>query len=519
VIDLQGIINLRITLVRNDGLVIADSSIINTNIMDNHLYRPEINQSLRSGSGSAIRYSNTLRTDELYYAMRSGRIVIRVAKPLNEIDENMAKISRLIIVLGIFTLVIAFIFTIAITKRITNPINETISFSKEFASGNLTSRIMNYSDDEIGDLQRSLNKMADILSEKINKLVIEQNKLDVAMNSIIDGLSVIDSNGYIQISNKSFCSIFGINEIIGNKYYEVIRSSVLNSKIETCLKSGTSETFVEDIMGEKSYEIYITTIMQEHGAMGLLVMLHNVTEKKRIERLKTDLVGNLSHELKTPIAILKGYLETIDEYLDDKEQCRSYIRKAIANADRQNAIINDMLKLNMLETSQHFPSEIIDVKEVINNCLNLLSLKITDKGINLTVELDSLNDGITGNRFLAEEIFFNIIDNAVNYNIPSGSLQVRSEKFSSRHIITIADTGIGIPFDSIDRIFERFYRVDRGRSRSTGGTGLGLSIVKHAVDILGWEVHVTSCQEGSVFSIEMPITSKNLQEDKQEPIQ
>jgi two-component system phosphate regulon sensor histidine kinase PhoR len=265
--------------------------------------------------------------------------------------------------------------------------------------------------------------------------------------------------------------------------------------------------FFEQELGGGTYcDVTINPIRDEKLIQGILVVMHDITERKRIMELKTELVGNLSHELKTPVAILKGYLETILAHPDDPELLRNSLAKALVNVDRQNSIINDMLKLNLLETTDSFPFEPIDIGEVLDTCIGSLEPKITERGIHVTREKKDIPAAVSGNRFLAEEVFYNLIDNAINYNRPEGKIIISSEITGSVLAVLISDTGIGIPRESIGRVFERFYRVDRSRSRATGGTGLGLSIVKHAAGLLGWTIQVASDASGTTFRIGIPFS-------------
>jgi two-component system phosphate regulon sensor histidine kinase PhoR len=347
--------------------------------------------------------------------------------------------------------------------------------------------------------------MADRIVRDMNMLVAEQNKLKTTLESINDGIAVIDKDKRIVIANRAFISLLGINTetTTGKIYYEAIRGSSLNKNIELSLKTGESAEFQEKLFSEKFCEIIIVPVKDKAELEGILLVLHDITEKKKIDQLKTDLIGNLSHELKTPIAILKGYLETIQLNPDDKEQNTDYIAKALINLERQNSIINDMLKLNMLETMKEASIEKINIKDIIFNCVEILNSKAIAKEIEINFNIDLLDNSIDGNKFLAEEIFFNVILNAINYNNQKGRIGITSEKKNGKITISISDTGIGIPEESIDRIFERFYRVDKSRSRATGGTGLGLSIVKHAAEMLGWKIRVESGNNGTTFLIEI----------------
>ena len=501
VADITG---LRITIINLDGEVRADSEVENVNGMDNHQYRREVKESIQTGAGGSVRYSNTLKIDMFYYAHRSDNMIIRLARPLYIIEEKLQKIRKFIIFFGLIVIITAFIIIIYISKRITNPINDTMSFARDFSRGDYTKRIMNYSDDEIGTLQKSLNDLADTVVDKIDSLVFEQNKLSITLENISDGIAVIDDDKRILISNKAFNTLFDISSVIvGRVYFEVIRSRTLNAKIEYVLNKRQPAFFEEKLFNGRICDVGINPIMERDALQGIVVVMRDMTEKKKIEQMKTDLVGNMSHELKTPIAIMKGYLETISENYTDEKMCRDLIARAVDSAERQNSIINDILKLNILETSHEFIDEEINMKELIANCVKVLNPKAGRKQVSIEESTDCLDKVIKSNRFLAEEVFFNLIDNAINYNRESGRIFIRAREDTGGIVVEVEDTGIGIPADSIERVFERFYRVDKSRSRSTGGTGLGLSIVKHAVELLGWKITVASGKKGSVFTIEM----------------
>lgn len=501
---ISSIIHLRVSVIDEKGVVRADSS-RDAETLDNHYYRIEVRRAIEEGSGESIRYSNSLRTEMLYSAKKSGAYVIRLAKPLHDIDESVASLRAFIMAVMGGTLVLAFLVSMAISRLITRPINETIDFADDFARGDLARRIFNYSDDEVGKLQKSLNRLADSLQDKINTLVLEQNKLGVTIENINDGIAVVGSDRKVVLLNGAFASLL---EVRGNPdgryYYEVIRNSALNARIERCLSEGDEAGFEIELLNDISLDVNVRPIREEKTLQGVLIVLHDITERKRIMRIKTELVGNLSHELKTPITILKGYLETIRAHLHDPASTAAFVEKALVNIDRQNSIINDMLKLNMLETAPVFPTERIHLSDIITNCVNILAPKVREREINLHLDLGPARLETDGNRFLAEEIFFNLIDNAINYNTPRGGIDVVAETVRGTLAIEVRDTGIGIPEDSRERIFERFYRVNKGRSRATGGTGLGLSIVKHAADLLGWKIRVSSGGAGTTFRVEIP---------------
>lgn len=493
--------SLRITIIYNDGTIIFDSD-ANPDIMENHLYRPEILEARKKGTGMSVRYSTTMNADMLYVASYYNYYYIRAAKSLNTINALIESITKNILAVGIVVLVISIIVTALFATAFTKPIKDSLQFIHKFFNGDLEARILNYKDDEMGYLQKAMNQLADNIQQRINELTNEKNKLFMIIESIHDPIALIDEDKKIAIHNKAFAHCFEYPESITNKYYfTVIRHSELNAKIHVAFSQKQRISFEETIAGNH-FQIFIYPFAEP--ATGILLLMHDVTEQKRIQQLKSDLVGNLSHELKTPISIIRGYLETIKDNICDQKTAEQFIESALANVERQNAIINDMLKLNELETSSYITSESIILKKIIKQCVELLMPKIQKKNLAIVMDIESLPENILGNAFLAEEIFFNIIDNAINYNNEHGSITITGTTNPQSLTIHITDTGIGIPHDEINRIFERFYRVDKSRSRETGGTGLGLSIVKHAALILGWTIGVTSSSNGSTFSITIP---------------
>ncbi len=501
--EFADVMKLRITIIKPDGSVIADSDVKDILHLENHQYRKEIIDALSSGSGFTTRYSSTLKTDMLYYAIFRDNLIIRLAKPLHEVDQALVSLKKLVLKVSLLALLTSIIIIIIISIKITKPFNETLSFASDFAHGDYKKRILNYSNDEMGNLQKALNKMADKIVETINNHILEHKKLEATLDSISDGIAMVDSNKQIVIYNNSFLSMLGITADLKNKqYFEIIRNSRLNSRIEESLKGGEKDTFEVEMMNDRYFEAFINPIRDERLIQGILIVLHDISEKRKIERIKSDLVSNVSHELKTPIAIVRGYLETIKENYGNKDLTMNFIDRAIDNVDRQNALIQDIIKLSMIESAKEFEKEKIDIKIIIERCLDLLAPKISSKEIHLENHLGKEIDfSIIGNLFLVEEIFFNIIDNGINYNCQGGTLSIDAAESVNDLVIKISDTGVGIPSEFKERIFERFYRVDRSRSRATGGTGLGLSIVKHAAMVLLWGISVDSGNTGSTFTI------------------
>ncbi len=455
-------------------------------------------------SASAITINYALRMNN-YYLHASDTI----DNPRNSLQAIRYSYTQWMLVLVVSIIII----NLMLASKIDKPVLTAINFADEIANRDFSKRITKLSTTRIGKLQRSLNNLADALESHIHDLTIERNKLTLVIENITDSLCMINADSRVIVTNEAFRKIFGIVERANGlpSYFEIIRSSGLNDSINEALETNKKMHFELQLQNGKIYEIDINPIHREKRHSGLIVILHDITAKKQVDTMKTELVGNLSHELKTPITIVKGYLETMQLHTKNQTLVKELLAKCISNLDRQTHIINDMLKLNKLETTNDFETEFITVSPLLENCLSVLSPGIVEKKIRITRDYIPEEEQIRGNSFLAEQVFFNIITNAINYNKEGGTIAISTyheENRSSNEFcftISIADSGIGIPKESLARIFERFYRVDKGRSRATGGTGLGLAIVKHSVDLMGWKIEVESDSEGSCFYIKIPL--------------
>lgn len=502
--ELADIVKLRVTLVDLEGTVMADSSVDNVGAMESHRYRGEVIAALRSGTGESEHVSQSLASPMLYYARKTPNYIVRLSKPLNEIDEGLAHLRNAIAISSLVVFAATLTIIMIISRIITRPVREAMQFADAFARGDFSLRILNYADDEIGMLQVSLNRLAESLQEKIEELVREQNMFRLIIENIYDGLALIGNDRRLITVNRAFAALFAIDgDVAGRPYYEVIRGRELNERIGESLGVAGMRSFEAELPGGLVCEINLADIELERSSRALLVAIHDITARKRMMELKTELVGNLSHELKTPIAIIKGYLETIRDHRNSDEIFNQSIEGALANADRQAAIITDMLKLNRLETTADFPRESIDIAAVLDTCVRLLSPKSEELGVAMAI-VAAPREPVQGNRFLAEEIFFNLIDNALNYNRQGGSVTIDAGLRGEFVTVMVRDTGVGISPILRERIFERFYRIDKSRSRATGGTGLGLAIVKHALQLLGWQIEVAGDGGGTTFTVLIP---------------
>ena len=506
----------RITIVDYTGKVLGESD-TDYQSMENHLNRKEIQEAIKGNIGEDIRFSKTLKMDFLYIAMpaTSIKIILRVSVPLIQLE----RINRMIwfyCIIGVLTgllltSLLAYRFSISVTK----PVNELIRVSKQISGGNYTKRADVRSDDELGQLARTFNEMAEELDRTVADLTDKNIKFDSILNSMTNGFVAVDSNFRIILVNTIACQLFNIgdkNAIIGTKLVEVIRNHQVNEFLLQTINKGDS--LVNEInIGvpeEKIFRIYTNPIKSRSNPevnTGGIVTVHDITNLKKLEQIRTDFVSNVTHELKTPLTSIRGFVETLrGGAINDGAVAEKFLEIIDIEAERLYMLINDILQLSEIETKQKDTDiGMHNLKDIIEEVASILQVNAEKKGVSLKVEAD-VRISILANRDRIKQMLINLIDNAINYNVENGSVTVTAAKVEGRLIMTVKDTGIGIAQQHLSRIFERFYRVDKGRSRHMGGTGLGLSIVKHIVNLYSGDIKVESEPgRGTEFIIQLPV--------------
>ncbi len=498
--------NTRITVIAPDGLVLADSD-EDPALMENHGARVEVIQALGGITGRSQRYSTTVGEEMLYVAnplLRNGEVigVLRVSLYLKEIrvimDDLKMKIARMVLLV----VVIALIGTVVFSKSFSNRIRQLSKASEELAGGDFDVRVSLGSRDELEELAQSFNHMALTMKELFRQVTDQKEKLDSVFSSIRGGLVVIDRNGIIDIANHVFKEIVQSSDIEGKPYWEVLREPGFCEIIERVRETG--KNLLTEIEIRDKFLLCSAAFLSQ--GQEIVLVLHDVTDIKYLERVKKDFVMNVSHELRTPLTVIKGFAETLLEE-EDREKRKKYIEIITRHTDRLTDIVNDLLTLAELEEEEKVPNlEEVDLKSLISRILKVFEQKLRGKE-NLDVHLDIRGDlsPIRADPFRLEQMFINLIDNAIKYT-EQGEIRIVAEQVDSRVSIRIKDSGIGIPEEHQARIFERFYVVDRSRTRELGGTGLGLSIVKHIVLQHNGEISVTSTPGGgTTFTILLPV--------------
>jgi two-component system phosphate regulon sensor histidine kinase PhoR len=494
----------RITVIDTKGEVKADSE-KNPHLMENHGDRPEIMEALRGNTGKAIRYSTTLEQEMLYIATplkkeNNSVGVIRSSLFLSDIHTLLNKIKKEIITISLILIVISLLATFILSRSITNPIKEIAKGAKKVASGDFETKIFLNSKDELRELADSFNVMTEKIQALFTDISSRTEMLNTIISSLQQGLIGIDKDGKIILSNNSFKEIVNNPDIDEKLYWEVLRTPLLSDLITKVKENRSSETEELELNGRT----FLCNATYVEFNQEIVLLFHDITEIKNLDLMKKDFIMNVSHELRTPLTAIKGFVETLEEEVDNKN--KQYLDVIKRHTDRLIHIVNDLLLLSKLEEKQvSLEIEAIDLDELIQNVIKIYTKQLKEKNIDIKINIDKHVPNIKGDSFKVEQLFINLLDNAINYT-EKGNISISAKRENNNVVINIEDTGIGISPEDIPRIFERFYVTDKSRSRKLGGTGLGLSIVKHIVMLHNGSVHVESTPgSGTTFTIALPI--------------
>jgi two-component system phosphate regulon sensor histidine kinase PhoR len=521
----------RLTLVSPSGTVIGDS-VDDPATMENHSHRPEIVQALQQGSGFSIRPSPTLGPPMMYVAVSVKErdkpvVVVRVASPLAEIDGALKDIYRNVLWAGLVIAAGAAVLSLLISRRLSQPIVGIQQIAERFAAGELERRVPTPASAELAALADSLNKMAAQLGERITTITEQRNKLDTILSSMAEGVFAVDQKGRIVSVNPAAANLLGIDpaQAQAHPVEEVIHNPDLQEFVrQTLADLQPDETGVFLSFGDtgapraknrvwesgRSFSVHGARLMDARGRRsGAVIVLNDMTRIRRLENIRRDFVANVSHELKTPVTSIQGFVEALVEGgIQDPAEVKKYLDIVARHASRLNAIIEDLLTLSRLEETGERRALTFTgnaVQPVLAEAIHLSGVKADEKRIVMELACpDDLEARI--NPPLLEQAVMNLIDNAVKYSPEGSRVRVEARRHEAEVVIAVRDEGCGIAPEHLPRIFERFYVVDKSRSRKLGGTGLGLAIVKHITQVHGGHIGVESTPgQGSTFTIHLPL--------------
>lgn len=493
----------RITLVDPKGAVVFDS-LANETTMENHNDRAEIVEARQKGTGSSIRYSHTIGKNMIYVATKlNNDYVIRSSVTIEVVNLFNVKYLKYYIIALFIVLSMTAVIASRLSYLITQPIKDLEYVTSRISKGDLVRRVSVKSKDEIGQLGDTFNYMADQLQITLNDSIEKQNKLEAILKSMESGVIAVDRNDRIIMINPYCKKIFGIEkDIIGKNLMDYIR----DFELEKILHEESDKYREIKIIWpcEKILRIRTADIVNANEHIGKVAVVHDITEIKKLENMRTEFVANVSHELKTPLTSIKGFAETL-RFVNDEEKKEKFLDIINDEADRLTRLINDILTLSDLETHREERKEIVDINEAVVQVVNLIKPTADSKNIDISTELREM-DNIIGSFDRFKQMLINLVDNAVKYSETGAKVKISTEMNNNNCVVKVKDTGVGIPKEQIPRLFERFYRVDKARSRANGGTGLGLAIVKHIVLSYKGTIQVKSeIGAGSEFVISIPV--------------
>jgi two-component system phosphate regulon sensor histidine kinase PhoR len=517
--DLSEETGVRITLIAVDGTVLADSE-KDASKMENHAGRPEIQEAMAGGIGTSTRYSTTLRDMMSYVAMpvyENDQIkgVVRLSLKLQAVELIAGEMTRRIVLISLAVWIAALILTLLFSSVFFSSVKQMVRLTKRVASGDFSRRAMVKSQDEVGELAAGLNEMSEKLQSFFVALQTQHDELDAIINSMAEGVLVLDSNMRIRLANDSFRYIFSVRgPVDGKVYIEAVRSVGLKEMVDELSEKGQVKGKQVEFGEKVLIGNGIALTGAEDGAGSYVLVFHDRTSDIELETIKADFVANASHELRTPLSAIKGYLEALED--EDPETQKAFIQIIRRNVERISNLVSDLLLLSRMESSSpRINLEEVELPSLADDVVKLVDRIASDKGLDLRVDIEP-DLTVIGDPFLLEQMLLNLLDNAIKYT-EKGEVILKAEKDNSEVLISVSDTGVGIPQAHIPRIFERFYRVDKARSRDLGGTGLGLSIVKHIVQIHQGEIQVESQHvRGTTFTISLPLNLEMAFQDELE---
>ncbi len=496
-------IDTRLTIINPEGVVLAESE-KDPATMESHRFRPEVYDALQGRLGHSLRYSSTVKQDMLYIALpieREGRIVgaLRLSLFVSDIDILLGALRGDMARAGIAILFLALLGALVFSRNLTRPIREMVRASRRVEAGDFEARVRIRNRDEWRELAQTFNSMTGEIKRLFADLRKRKEEIDNIISSMDEGILVMDKNDKILLSNETSSRLVGQTSMEGKHYWEVVRTTPFVELVRK-VKDDRKSSLAEIVFGQRNVLCRASYLASQDG---VVATFHDITEIQNLAQMKRDFVLNVSHELRTPLTAIRGYAETLEAEVSEKD--KAYAATILKHTDRLIQIVEDLLTLATLEErGAGLELETVNLAELAENILKIFEPRAREKSITFRLGVEARPPTIRGDSFLLEQMLVNLIDNAVKYT-EKGSVEVRLKSDEGSAIIQVIDSGIGIPEEDQSRVFERFYVVDKSRSRKLGGTGLGLSIVKHIVLLHGGKIHLESALGvGTTFTVVLP---------------
>ena len=476
----------RVTWIDTDGTVLFDTRVDQTT-MENHADREEIREAFETGSGSAVRNSSTL-TEQTYYEARrlTDGTVLRISTNQASAWALMMDLLWPIILVAVLAIGLSALLARRMATKIVEPMNNL----------NLEQPLSNDTYEELSPLLRRINQQHLQIDAQMRKLQRKTDEFIQITSHMQEGLVVLDRETRIRSINSAAMKIFGVEEsCVGSSFFQVNRSNALRQALNDALDRGHGST-IQELEG-KTYRFDMSGIQSDGNLLGAVVLAVDVTEAQNAEQMRREFSANVSHELKTPLQGIIGSAELLESGMVKPEDTPRFVGHIRKEASRLVNLIEDIIRLSQLDEGVELPAEQVDMLQLAEDVKEILTPSAAEKQVSVSVSGAGFT--VMGVRRMLQEIIYNLCDNAIKYNIPGGSIVIHAEN----NRLVVRDTGIGIPAEHKDRIFERFYRVDKSHSKASGGTGLGLSIVKHAVAYHNAEIALDSTPgKGTTITIQ-----------------
>jgi two-component system phosphate regulon sensor histidine kinase PhoR len=507
----------RVTVILPDGRVVADSANSGAALAaeENHSDRPEVMEALASGTGGALRHSATVGQDLLYAAVavrHQGRVlgVSRVAFSVAGIEEQVADLRWTVGIALALAFGVTAVLSLLLSSSLAGPLADIMETARQFGVGNFGARIRVRRQDELGELARILNISADQLQERLTENARDRARTEAILSAMDDGVLAVDHRGIVLLANNALRRNLDLQDPIGRHHVEVIRQREVGDILQEVLRAGERKAIeVELLHLKRAFSLTAVPFPGAEGtAHGAVLTFHDVTARRRLERIRRDFVANASHELRTPLTSIRGFVEALEDgAVSEPDTAARFLGKIRTSADRMAALVEDLLELSRLESGERPPLwEEVPPTEIAEDVAASFGAQAGRKGIALS-KSDSGAPPVTTDADRLRRIVENLVDNAIKYTPAGGHVEIRT--MPAPHggaLIEVRDDGPGIAAEHLPRIFERFYRVDKARSRELGGTGLGLAIVKHLAEGMGAAVTVTSdTGKGTRFTVSVPL--------------
>lgn len=521
--DIATYLSERMTIIDPNGEIILDTT-LDVEEAENHADREEFIKSVEENTVVTASRESTSTGDVMFYAAEaiynpSGELlgVVRISNSMTNFREIVFYLSGLIVLSLIILIAVTFYMTFYWTNKIKHPIDELRVVMNKLSNKDYQTRYTMNSYEEINELGHSINYLAENLESQLLEIQQNDRRLTTLLENIVVGVILLNEDREIKVCNPAVNEILSTNVYgyLGRDYTDIIQSSEITRLVDKAIKRDKPQNkeVVLYLQSERVVDVNVIPIINVDEENNYAVLLYDITEIKRLEQVRTDFVANASHELRTPITALKGFSETLlDGAMNDPELLKEFLEIMLKESTRLDTMVHDILQLSRLEQRpNHVAADQVNVEDTVRDAIQILYQKAETKQIDLTVDVKT--DLIVNvNQDELKQVMINLIGNAISYTTEKGYVKIVIDTRGKEGIIEVKDNGIGIPQKEQERIFERFYRVDKARSRNAGGTGLGLSIVKWLVDGMdGWIELESMPQEGSTFRVWMPIAeNKNI---------